>query len=731
MFIGKLYYDYKDRGDYSISNNGEGIYQYDNNIQFQNSRYILTEALFSKKAKYLSPNSPEADFLSRIADNQVAWLTGMNGVQEGVGLNAPVRSYSFIFGIASQINPTQFHSRYLINSGYSENTSGEIVGIRGSAKQFYNGTDYVYLDGKYTILGKELGSSGNGYKGENKTELWKLNQTFENGNHYIPGWINGAFDTNKGGEDDTIYNYDDTVNTYEFTESTNEMVATAVELFSYLDANHNNLSSIIPPILLPTNETNNQTNATNNTRNNFTLSVFSIPSGATIKINNSNKGITPKNISLESGTYNVTLEKENYSSNSEIINLDSNKTINLTLNESTKNQTNEANITVFVNSSVQNANVSIDKVFSGLTPLTINLTKGFHNFTITKENYSTNYTYQNITQNPNVFVKISSLENNSTGTNNTNNTNNSTSPPQTSDSSSGSSGGGSSDKVDLVYVILEKDLLSVNESQTITLDAKGSRGVKKATAIFLSPQGNYFNLTLNLVSGSEDYGTWEGKIVPKSPGLYKLVYVDLSGLTIHSFERFDIENRSFYATSEEVSDSEELQLIYTAIDKSKVTKIQNVSVTLDARDFQGVEEVTGKVEKLRGQKSLDNFTIDFSLISGNKKYGTWESKIEVNEGDVTYNLKEITLRNKDNETTYEINGRSLYATSAIPVNTYESQEEKGPFSFITGLSILKGNTNNASFPALLGASIFVLVVILSLTIKSIKDFFKKNKQKEF
>jgi hypothetical protein len=234
FFRGKMYNDYKDLGlDRSISRTGERVFQFDNNVQFQNSRYMLAEALLATRTTELHP-TPES-FIPAIADSQLSWLTGMNGVQDGTGINPPIRSYSFIFGIGNY--PTQFHSRYLVNSGYLSSSGGRVVGARGSNYQFYNGSDYVYFDGAATILGHQLGSLGNRYRNEPYTEPFVVGRTFTNGKTYIPGWINGAFDIQA--DTDIIFNYRDTLNTYENTETTNEMVAMATELFAYLDGQRN------------------------------------------------------------------------------------------------------------------------------------------------------------------------------------------------------------------------------------------------------------------------------------------------------------------------------------------------------------------------------------------------------------------------------------------------------------------------------------------------------------
>jgi hypothetical protein len=235
IFRGKMYNDYKDMGPNSIGNTGERIFQFDNNIQFHNSRYMLIEGVYAAKTLDLYPGAEE--FIQVVADNQFAWLTGMNAVQKGIStLGSPVSSISFVYGIGNY--PTQFHSRYLINTGYAQASGGRVMGARGHNIQWNDGTNFVSIDGMYNIMGTTFGSLGNGYRGEQSAPIYVTGQTFNNGKTTIPGWISGAFDV--FADNDVIFNFNDNINNYEFTESTNEMVALALELFAYQDARYNN-----------------------------------------------------------------------------------------------------------------------------------------------------------------------------------------------------------------------------------------------------------------------------------------------------------------------------------------------------------------------------------------------------------------------------------------------------------------------------------------------------------
>ncbi|HLG24546.1 MAG TPA: hypothetical protein VI564_06475, partial [Candidatus Nanoarchaeia archaeon] len=321
FFRGKIFNDYKDRGQNSISGNGERVYQFDPNIQFQNSRYMLIEGLLASKAAEL--NSNVEPFIPLVAESQLAWLTGMNAVQMGVAINSPVKSMSFIFGIGDF--PKQFHSRYLVDTGYKSSSSGEVIGARGTDYQFLDGATgkYEYLDGKAEILGQTLGALGNEWHAEPKISPYVPGKTFKNGKKYISGWISGAFDTTA--ESDTIFNYKDDMLTYEYTESTNEIVATAIELYSYMDARLNNrpnsdgiilnISPVLPPINIsinitqPGNITINGTNITNGTSN-FTDAKIISKSTNIAKSANSSNNSEYKMYETQNASFSVILNRK-------------------------------------------------------------------------------------------------------------------------------------------------------------------------------------------------------------------------------------------------------------------------------------------------------------------------------------------------------------------------------------------------------------------------------------
>jgi hypothetical protein len=184
---GKLYYDLKDRGELSMDRTGERVYMFDPNIQFGNSRYQLLEAVVALKTAKRTGN---AEFTS-IGTSQISWLTGRNAVQLASAGNN-LRSVSFINGIGA--NTTQIHSRLVTPSAMG------------------------------TV-------------------------PFSNDKLYIPGWINGGFDS--GGDSDIIYNFvDNSYSSYMYVESSNEVVSTALEAFAMADAVLNNKPALQRQIII-------------------------------------------------------------------------------------------------------------------------------------------------------------------------------------------------------------------------------------------------------------------------------------------------------------------------------------------------------------------------------------------------------------------------------------------------------------------------------------------------
>lgn len=172
---------------HAISRNGERVYILNDNMDFQQTRFTLIEAVTAAKAQDL--NSQD-NVVQIVADSQLAWLSGMNQIQNG-DFAGPLGSKSFIFGIG--------------NFGKNQH-------VRLVNPNFFN-------EGK----------------------------SFPNGMKYIAGWIAGSFDSFN--DADKIFNYNDDYWSWQYTETTNEVVGTALELSAYLDAKYNNKAPLLRPKL--------------------------------------------------------------------------------------------------------------------------------------------------------------------------------------------------------------------------------------------------------------------------------------------------------------------------------------------------------------------------------------------------------------------------------------------------------------------------------------------------
>jgi len=372
-FSDKMYGDYKDKGFLSISSNGERVYQFDPNIQFQNSRYILTEGLLAAKTRDLS--SDNATLIDTIADAQLSWITGNNGVDLDPAFTTDIRSVSFIFGIGD--SPTQYHSRLLMDSGYRSASGGSVIGMRGTGYHFFDGAAYIYLDGRTSILGNTLGGQGNGYHDEIPAQVLDGSKAYINDEEYIPGWINGAFDVNT--DTDITFDYKDDRTAYEFTESTNEIVATAISLFAYRDALYNSIAALPVPRLTTDNDS-------------AQVSITSSPLGADVWYDSAYKGTTATmsdvSFTTTAGMHALDLNLTDCVTDSRTLNITAGDhvTLNISLNCTTANITTAAYGFASIPSG---ANISIDTISRGVTPIHVNLTTGQHNISVSLSGYTT------------------------------------------------------------------------------------------------------------------------------------------------------------------------------------------------------------------------------------------------------------------------------------------------------------------------------------------------------
>ena len=277
-------------------------------------------------------------------------------------------------------------------------------------------------------------------------------------------------------------------------------------------------------------------------------------------------------------------------------------------------------------------------------------------------------------------------------------------PPGSGSGSSGSSRS-SKDSFSLIYVILDNEVVGINEAQKITLDIESTNSLADVKALFSAPDGGTFTLELEKTKGTNYYGTWQTNVPHLSLGSYTLKTILVRSKT--GDKNFSIASRSFYVVGEDVDTSEHLILVYTLLDKSKIDQISNVTFKLDARDIDGIKNVTAVIKRTHGENS-NSFIIPLKLISGDAKYGTWEGVFEVNEADTTYNVDSIKLTNDLESKTYPIFDRSVYATNSLPVDFS---------SFITGNvvgfnvpKIFKG----PFAPVILGFIILLMVALILL-----------------
>jgi len=126
---------------------------------------------------------------------------------------------------------------------------------------------------------------------------------------------------------------------------------------------------------------------------NYNLNLKSNPSGASVSLNNTYYGVTPINLNLQEGNYNLVLSLNGYEDYSTTINLNKNITKTFTLNE----------ITAEININVDPSGVklyvdgkSYGTIYSSGKSLEVNV--GYHEITLIKESYRTivDYKYFNL-----------------------------------------------------------------------------------------------------------------------------------------------------------------------------------------------------------------------------------------------------------------------------------------------------------------------------------------------
>jgi ribosomal protein S5 len=114
------------------------------------------------------------------------------------------------------------------------------------------------------------------------------------------------------------------------------------------------------------------------------ISVFSNPTGAKVYINNNLRGQTPLTLgSVLNGDYRVVIQYTGYSDWSQNITVNNNvQTVNATLTAISA-----TNGSIVLESDPSNADVYLNTVFKGKTPITINISRGTYRVVIQKTGY--------------------------------------------------------------------------------------------------------------------------------------------------------------------------------------------------------------------------------------------------------------------------------------------------------------------------------------------------------
>jgi len=689
FFRGKMYQDYKDAGPTAISNNGERVFQFDPNVQFQNSRYMLIEGLLGMKTTELV-SSPES-FIPLVAQNQLSWLTGMNLVEQGAGLNAPLKSMSFIFGIGNF--PSQFHSRWLVDTGYSAGSAGSVIGARGSGYQFFDSAtnSYVYLDGVTNILGDQFGALGNGWHNEAVPDIFHVGRVFKNGRTYIPGWISGVFPA--FADKDTVFNYNDDVHSWEYTETTNEIVATAIEYYAYLDGDLNSRprydgSSVNTS--MPNNQTNsNSTNSTNNNTSNLTQSnliIFTSPDLVSVSIDslsaNSINGISDASGSLvffniTAGNHLLVASKPDYINFSSQINiLPGDNMINITLNLDAINPLNSsyAGVRIVSNSTnlqaipasrpiqytMREDSTAIFTVISNDTNSIIWYVDGIEQNTTVAKNAAFMWSpgifwvprppdYSNT-----AFSNVKALSYNGSVSWNVQ-VENVINPFFSSKDDSGDVVGSIDTKVRVLtnnkyinFTQANVTLQSDSGSTLYQLSKQYNNSNETEWAVYI-PTLAYGNNYLVQISG---FNNVTGKNTTYNIGLLRAHYVTppvTSTPTSNSGGGGGGGGNGGGGGGSSVPPFDP-QLIYAIFGKDVVNSNESQTLTLDAKSFnRGVYEVTAKLITPQG----DNQTLTLDLVNGTNDYGTWTAKFQ-NSVPGRYTLYSVTLGERDINSSVDI-----------------------------------------------------------------------------
>jgi hypothetical protein len=257
---------------------------------------------------------------------------------------------------------------------------------------------------------------------------------------------------------------------------------------------------------------------------------------------------------------------------------------------------------------------------------------------------------------------------------------------------------------ELVFAAFEKDVLALNDTQTLILDAKNfPYGIRQAEAVIYTPLNITQIRPLERIGGDRYYGTWSLNITDLNAGEYILKEVNLYSEELRPGV-FVVEDRQFYVINESDLNATNLSLVYSTLERSRVKHNTNVVLKIDASDFSGLKHAEASVISTKGEEMI----VPLFLVTGDKHYGTWEGNIFVTEPDTTYSVTSITLFNNDESKTYEIADRKIYV-EAVP---YVAPPPPSPAEFGSERWI-RHQIQSPFFPTFLGFIIMLVIVMLA------------------
>jgi hypothetical protein len=286
-----------------------------------------------------------------------------------------------------------------------------------------------------------------------------------------------------------------------------------------------------------------------------------------------------------------------------------------------------------------------------------------------------------------------------------------------SSSSSGGGGGGGGLPVkkpnvlpQLVYATFSKDVISAQDGVTLTLDARDDEQVTKVVAIITEASGKTRDVRLERTAGSPGYGTWTVDLGAFPEGKHVLSLVRLTD-DAGATNNVTVGNIAFYVTgaTAQVGEQTSLELVYATLSKNVIQPGDEITITLDARDYAGI---TGATALLRSKD--EELKVPLTLKSGEATYGTWETTLQLDKSDTTYTLASVTLENAKESRDVRLYGQKVY------VNYVKPSDASGATGMVVGQARLRSVRDvlkNPSTPLMIGlvGMGVALLIVTSMT----------------